>query len=148
MPKDFEDKDTGWSELIRDLTRLGKDPTQVAVGFFTEEVATYATVNEMGSPSNNIRERPFMRTTFDINEDKYTKMLEDAVRRSVEGGGEIQLLPVGNEVRNDLIDTIINWTKPENKKSTVDAKGFDNPLVDTGQMQRAVQVHLGAGGDE
>ena len=53
------------------------------------------------------------------------------------------LLPAANRIRTDVIEKIIAVRTPENAPSTVEQKGFDNPLVETGQMQRSIQIREG-----
>lgn len=41
---------------------------------------------------------------------------------------------LGEKIRGDLSETVKAWSTPPNAPSTVMAKGFNNPLVDSGNM--------------
>lgn len=142
---DFEDKDAGWEALLNEFARRGRKPTNLDVGFFTEEMALVATVQEFGSPARNIPPRPFLSTAFDANEKKYDGMLQRAVSRSLERGARIAFAPIGREIRNDIIESIIDWSDPPNAASTQASKGFNNPLVHTGELQRSIEVKISSG---
>lgn len=138
------DKDTGYSRFFKGLDALKSHPAgSVNVGFFSPEVAQYAAANEFGT--KDIPERSFIRSTVDKNKKKYLTKMTRAAERIMEEGIDpaSALIPTGNQLRNDIIKTIISLKSPKNKPSTIAAKGSSNPLVDTGQMQRAIQVETG-----
>lgn len=137
------DRDTGWSEfkaLIADANEK-----EVVVGIMKGEIATYAAVNEYGSPANNIPSRPFMRTTIDDNAQEFAQLLRDRInaaiaRQQTTVDGALKL--VGLQVRNRMIGTIKRWTEPPNAPSTIRRKGESNPLVDTGAMQQSITFEV------
>ena len=137
------DRDLGWKKFAASI-RAAKGKQTVDVGFFLEEVAMYAAANEFGTA--HIPSRPFMRSTVDKHRDKYLKMMQAAGLRVGPGLSPADaLIPIANELRNDLINAIQTWRTPPNAASTVDKKGFDAPLVETGQMQRALTWRVGGG---
>lgn len=137
------DRDLGWSEFkarLRDTNGFVVD-----VGFLeggTHSVAFYAAMNEFGTAT--IPSRPFMRSTFDKNAQKYSDILVRRLRRAAEGKGSLRsaYIAAATEVRNDLIKAIVGWKEPPNADSTIEKKGVDNPLVDTGTMQRAIRFEV------
>jgi HK97 gp10 family phage protein len=139
-----EDTDTGWSRFLKGLDNLESHPTgSVSVGYFTPEVAQYAAANEFGTKT--IPERSFIRSTVDQNQKKYLAKMTAASEKTIDAGIDpaSALIPVGNQMRNDIIKKIIDLRSPPNSAETIEAKGSSNPLVDTGQMQRAIQVEAG-----
>lgn len=142
------DRDLGWSKILRDLSELGD--LVVTVGIHAAEgeedagdgttIAEYATFNEFGTET--IPERPWMRSNAEDNEQKYQGLISEAVHKVILGvPPRAALAAVGNEVRNDLIDSIHDESKYEpNALSTIAAKHSSKPLRDTGAMQRAITV--------
>lgn len=130
------DRDLGWKKFATSV-RAMKGKQAVDVGFFLDEVALYAAANEFGT--DKIPSRPFIRQTVDKNQAKYLRMMERAGLRIGPGLSPADaLIPIANELRNDLITAIQTWQSPPNAPATVDKKGYDAPLTETGQMQRAI----------
>jgi hypothetical protein len=137
------DRDLGWSDFLSLIADA--DDKVVVVGILDGEIADYAAVNEYGSPSNNIPSRPFMRTTIDDNAQELAKMLRDRVnaaiaRRNTTATGALKA--VGLHARNLMVKSIRNWTDPPNEASTIERKGDNNPLVDTGAMQASITFEV------
>lgn len=143
MASKSTDKDLGWSDFIKELKELRKHPAgSVDVGFFAPEIAQRAAFNEFGT--RRIPSRPFIRSTVDANQKKYNKGMTRAGARTAGGMAPAKaLIPVANQLRNDLINAIITWDDPPNAESTIAQKGANNPLVDTGEMQRNIQIRTG-----
>lgn len=133
-------KDTGWTVKVSDV--LSDLEAEVEVGWFSEENASKAYFNEYGTV--DIPSRPFVRTTFDTNERQYLEMISDRVDAALDGQqpSASALVSVANQLRNDLIRSIQQWSSPPNKSSTVREKGAANPLVDTGEMMRSIEVKV------
>lgn len=138
------DERTAYDKFFSDFSQMVSDEVGVNVGYFTQEVAAYAAVNEFGSNNGEIPERPFMRSAFDANQNKYEGLMKKAASRALSGADPIKaMFSVGNEIRNDIIRSIVSWSDPPNADSTVATKKVNNPLVNTGQMQRALNVEVG-----
>lgn len=142
----FEDKDTGWStvlEGVRDVENI--EP--VTVGFYDESNATKAAVNEYGT--DRIPERPFMRTALDANASRYFDLFQAGLSSTVDGKGAGARLAtrLGVEARNDIIESIQSGQWTPNAPSTIESKGSSKPLVDTGEMQRALTFKVGDDGE-
>jgi hypothetical protein len=139
------DRDRGFKAFKR---RLGQaDDLRVVVGYVDSRIATYAAANEYGT--EHIPSRPFMRSTADSNADKYAAELQRLMERVIVTGKGTPvgaLTRVGLMHRNDLIKAITSWTSPPNAPATIERKGTDAPLRDTGTMQRAIAVEVRSGG--
>ncbi len=138
----IRDRDLGWTKLRKALGRLKQDPDEgLEVGWFTPEVAEYAAANELGT--DRIPERPFVRPTIDQGQKRYLDLMSRGLERAALDGAPRQsaLVPAANAIRGDIIEKIIAVRTPPNAPSTVARKGAEkNPLVDTGQMQRDIQI--------
>ena len=147
MGRVVKDKDRGMARLIADLKRPGP---KIAVGVFSDgpgregggpnnlEVATW---NEFGT--SRIPERSFIRATYDGERDR----LEAAMRRvgelAVAGKDAVQLLTAFGQFAVGLIrKKISDGVPPPNAQSTIDRKGSSKPLVDTGQLRKAVTARV------
>lgn len=102
--------------------KFGKSKTKTA-----REVATF---NEYGG--GHTPPRPFIRYT----QQKYTKnwvgFVQDDLPVSMDAKETFTYL--GKMIKGHLSDTVKGWTSPPNAPSTIKKKGFDNPLVDSGNM--------------
>ena len=54
----------------------------------------------------------------------------------------------GVEINDDLKSSIVGWQAPPNAPSTIAKKGFNKPLVDTGDMLRSTTYQVRMEGDE
>ncbi len=140
------DKDRGYKKSMAALDRLSKrGGFTIDVGFIDEENAKKAAFNEFGT--RDIPERPFMRTAFDRNLKKYNAMSRKNLAAVASGQKSLQRFEdaLGEEMKKDVIESIQNWRTPPNTTETAKEKGFNNPLVETGAMQRAVVVTIKRG---
>jgi hypothetical protein len=139
------DQDTGYQSLKLTVARLKRDKAAfMNVGLFTAELAVPAAANELGTA--RVRERPAWRNAFDRDTKKLTAMIRRDAGRMIDGRPltpqEI-LTPAAVAMRSSIIESIINLRSPANKQSTIDQKGSSNPLVDTGETQRAIEFRPG-----
>jgi hypothetical protein len=137
------DIDRGWGKFEAFIAAL--DGAELVVGFLEGETASIALWNEFGT--RTIPSRPFMRSTLDRNAQEYGRLIQrEASKRMLQDNGEIgALTAVGFRVTNDLKKAITSWSDPENAPSTVDQKGENNPLIDTGTMRAAVTFEVRGG---
>lgn len=97
-------------------------------------IAQVAFWNEYGTV--RIPARPAFRTTIS----KHSKEWGDRLGKAVVAtnyDGQKALALLGQSMRDDLENEIAQWTTPGNAALTIKIKGFDKPLVDSGDMQRA-----------
>ncbi len=97
-------------------------------------IAQVAFWNEFGTI--RIPARPAFRTTISRESKTWGDKLGKAVKY-YNYDGVLALRALGQSMRDDLENSIAQWTSPPNAESTIQRKGFDKPLVHTGIMQRA-----------
>ena len=129
---------------------------RVDVGFFPEstygdgtKVAQVAVDNEYGHVTHDFRivpARPFLHPAYEENKSKWMKVLQQAI---IKQGDKIDaakaLKAVGVVAQNDVRQKINWWAKqgiPRNAEYTVEKKGFNSPLIETGQMKDAVNFKV------
>jgi len=104
-------------------------------------IADIAAIHEFGSPKRRIPERSFLRSTFEENRNRYVNLLGRLLRQLAEGkmGVEKLLNVLGLKISTDVRKKItVEGVKPKNAPATIAAKKSDRPLVDTGQLARAI----------
>ena len=138
-------KVTGGRNLEQFLRTAGKGGVSgVRVGFFSTAryddgtpLATVAAVNEFGSREANIPERPFFRQAI--------ANMEDGVPAIIRGRIDPQRMVVDERLANQVgayaagqvQERITDLREPPNSPHTIEAKGSDNPLIDTGFMRQS-----------
>lgn len=138
------DKDIGFDKLLN----IKKDmPKGVNIGIFGgsrnadgDSIPVYANKNEFGI---DVPERPFMRSTFDKEQDELVSMIKRLVDAYVKG---VMRSPthlfnvVGDYLKTKIQERITKakeWAKP-NSQATVKKKGSDVPLIDTAAMRASI----------
>lgn len=143
---------TVWENIKKDL-RKGKD-LELNVGFFPDQkygpendnlfVAQVAQFNEEGSDTNP--PRPFMRVGFGgaLKKGMYKSYFTDAINRIVSGESSFlkEYTKLGPIFVADMKEIIEEWDTPSNSPKTIEAKGFNDPLVWTGTMHDAVDFRV------
>ena len=111
------------------------DPDEPAVS-----VLDKATRNELGL---GVPERPAIRSAFDAHISEWASRLERHLRAWLVGQmpAETALNLVGVRATADTKQVMVQWSTPPNAEATIAEKGFDNPLVRTGQLVNSVR-HL------
>jgi hypothetical protein len=97
-------------------------------------IAQAAFWNEYGTVTAPAR--PAFRTTIARKSKEWGDKLAKAVV-ATDYDGRKALALLGQDMRDDLENAIAQWSSPANAALTVKIKGFDKPLVDSGDMQRA-----------
>lgn len=157
-------KDTSvWEGMKK---RLLKDNKELRVGWFGDTyedgtpVAYIAKLNEEGHingegaayPGTYTPPRPFMRVGFmnPVEKGMYTSHFIESVQRIAEGKStfEQEYRKLGPMVRGDLQEVIEDWSSPPNSPATVELKGFNNPLIETGKMHDSVGFMVANKGDD
>jgi hypothetical protein len=129
---------------MRQIEELKKN--QVRVGFQQGEnsedgvdMVDIAMFNELGtvrSPS-----RPFMRESVEQNKGTIEKFCKSQLQKVVQGGTAQQCYNAVGAMQKGLIQDTISKSKTwaaANAESTIQQKGSDQPLVDTGRMVQSV----------
>jgi hypothetical protein len=143
-----------YAKAERNVQKLGLDKNILKRVYLTllknehtpdTDIATYAAKLEFGSYSENIPPRPFLRTTFEG--EKLEKIKNEAQRaltqcakqnRDAKGSLEKIGLYAAGEVRKNIKNG--DWA--DNSDVTKAIKGSDKPLIDTGEMSRAVTAWI------
>lgn len=141
----FKETDHGWKKWAKALRFLGGKQSTMEVGLLEGEtdpdVIYRGWVNEVGAPRANIPPRPWFRTTLDVHGDKYLKLMGrlfvEEMEKGMPGGDARIKEAVAEEVVKDLKTSIVKWSSPANKASTVKKKGFNDPLIETGELAAA-----------
>lgn len=142
-----------WKQGVR---RLTKGLKQTQVGWFgvlyPQEnnylpVAQVAKWNEEGHYNGGLFEgtrtppRPFLRTTFIYGMELFfNDNANDMARRLFDGTLSWQQVAedIGHNAKDILQDVIDIKNKPPNSPMTIEMKGFNNPLIETGYMRDTV----------
>lgn len=107
--------------------------------------AELAAVHEFGAPSVGIPERSFIRGPFDAHREDYTSALGKLLGKALEGEKDFAkaLGIVGQMMARDMRAAITRSSGgyapfPPNSPATIEKKGSSRPLIDSGQLRRAV----------
>ena len=138
---------TGGENMRRVLQQMLRDmpSTQLRAGFLQgatypdgTPVAQVAFWNEFGTV--RIPPRPFFRGMIAQDSGRWGSLLAGFLRGSYNSVRALRLM--GEHIKDELQQSIVRFTTPENAPSTVKRKGFNKPLIDTGVMQRAVDYEV------
>ncbi|QHJ84854.1 MAG: hypothetical protein [Bacteriophage sp.] len=88
--------------------------------------------------------RPFIRTAFAKNINKYGEIYKHGIENILlrNGTAAMLLARLGEECCADIRKSSIKWSKPPNAPITIANKGANNPLVDTGMLQKRVTYQV------
>ena len=105
---------------------------------------TIAFLNEFGSMCGNIPARPFFRQTLSQN-----KHFESDIKTLVSDMLDFKITlksgyrKVGVKIQGELQAQFTKGSFVKNSKATIKAKGSSRPLIDSGQLRRAVSWRIG-----
>ncbi len=133
--------EAGWFESAR--YQAGKDVSPEIVGM---SVARVARINEFGATIKRgkakivIPSRPFMRGAYAKIKAKRQEVQKKIAKQIIEGKikPEQAFIQIGLFMEGEIVDSIKNGGWEANAPSTVKRKGFNKPLIHTGQMWQAV----------
>jgi hypothetical protein len=113
------------------------------VSSYNELVKT-AFYNEFGSVKVNLPERALFRTSFNSMSLKIQRMMNAGARDIVKGIITVEqvLNNIGEEVVQKIRDNIVKGMPPKNAPSTIAKKGFNHPMLWTGQLYDNIQYKL------
>lgn len=140
----FEDKDHGWANWQKGLRFLGGKQSLMEVGLLEgitpEDVIDRGAINEVHDYGDGVRS--WFRTTMDMKGDRYLKLLGEwfveEMEKGLGPGGDARIkAKLGRLVAYDLSVAIERWEFPANRRSTIDKKGFNDPLIETGDLSAA-----------
>lgn len=128
-------------KLQDDLKRVGNLDLKVGI-FDNPELALIARANEFGTLT--IPERSFLRSTVEKHRLKYQRLVQVALRKTVEQGidPEVLLKVIGRQVVTDIREMMLDIQTPPNAPSTIAQKGFNDPLIDSGALARGISTRI------
>lgn len=100
-----------------------------------------AAINEFGNPDNNQPARPFFRNAIKEHEQEWGENMMELIQ----GGDDITdaFNKLGEIISNDIKESIRLLESPPLSPVTIARKGFDKPLIDTGNMRDSVSYEVG-----
>ncbi len=150
----------GFAGLLLSLKELKK--SEVYVGIPADKTlrkgdemnnASILFILSKGSELANIPPRPVLEPSVEANQKLITPHLAKAAQAVMEKDSEkasMELARAGtiaaNGAKRWFTDPRNNW--PPNAESTIAAKGSDRPMIDTGQMRRAITYVVTQSGRE
>lgn len=145
-----------WEKVKKRI--ITSSQNQLDIGFFAEDtygsdnnnlnVAAVAAWQEFGDArwNVNIPPRPFMRTGLGnyVTTTAFKKILAGELKLVFSGKRTINKVydNVGKVLKEKVQETILEWNTPPNAPSTIDSKGFNDPLIDTGFMYDSVKYKI------
>ncbi len=150
MARKTRDKDKGMKKILREMNSL--ENASIDAGYFrgvqsddpTITLAEVATFNEFRLRDGVTPTWPFMRPAFDKNIAKYKRVSKELMLQLVgQRLGSLKVLrAIGALMVSDIKQEITNVRAPPNAPATKDAKGFDNPLIETGTMKNRADFRV------
>lgn len=141
---------SGGSAMQAHLASIAKriqDAGILRVGFL--EGATYsdgtsvpevAAKNEYGA--KGVPMRPYFRTMIKNKKANWAVSIGQVLaNNNYDIDATWQLM--GEGIKGQLQTSIRDWTTPQNSQKTIDRKGFNKPLVDSGHMLQSVDYDYG-----
>jgi hypothetical protein len=126
------------SVIKNTIKKIPQNHVSLKVGFFEgNSNIDKAIQNEYGNPAKRIPPRPFMQQTIDKYERTWAEVFQTSLIRN-DYDGEEALNALGAVIRGQIVNTIYNGNYIPNAPYTVAKKGFNKPLVDTGDMANSV----------
>ena len=129
---------------LREIAAKVANPGTLRVGFLegsTEadgtSVPLIAAVQEFGSPTEGIPARPFFRSMVDAKSPGWGAAVA-AILKANDYDATNALEQLGEGIKGQLQQSIIDTNAPPLAPATVKAKGSAKPLIDTGTMIKSV----------
>lgn len=137
-----------WDKLKKDLQQL--DRIKLQLGWFDSHYgsendnlphAYVASLQEEGS--EKIPPRPFMRVGLKQELKTDTKAFAMMIQSVASGKSGLSAAKTASPAFVAMLKKIMNeWSSPPNAPRTVAEKGFNNPLIDTGELRDSIQVKV------
>ena len=102
-------------------------------------VAMVAFWNEYGTKTSPVR--AFFRTTVSDQKKNWVLSVQNLMKMHDDPKKVMGL--IGEHMRGQIVQSINTWTDPKNSDYTVRMKGFQKPLVWSGQMMRSISYEVG-----
>jgi len=138
------DNKKAYEEFEKRISDIENSGVYSEIGIFADAVSSdgrniveYATTNEFGDDSQNIPERPFVRSAIDLHEKDIVKHIKARARDYAYGKIDDPIKAIeksGKYVVKKMKENIDRDEFVENAPYTIRKKGFDMPLYDSGDM--------------
>ena len=141
----------GGGKLELALSRIARqlsNASTLRVGFLENSsypdgkpVAMIAAVNEFGAPSRGVPPRPFFRNMIAAKSEEWPDGIAAALKANdLDAGKALDL--TGHAIKGQLQESIVDFDSVPLKPATVERKGNDKQLVDTGHMLNSVDFEV------
>lgn len=138
------EKDTKAWENIKKQSKLIND-YETETGWFPEnrygsdnenlQMAQVAQWNNEGHALQGVPPRPFMTVGFPRAIKSRKEIFQGVVQALVEGKNALVAMKANERILEDTLrQVMIDWDTPPNSPRTVEAKGFNDPLINTSQL--------------
>lgn len=136
------------ADKLQKLMKSTEGLPRVSVGFLSDatypdgkSVAMVASVNEFGAPSRGQPPRPFFRIMVAEKRDTWGDAIA-ANYKATDGNVKQTLDRMGQGIKGQLQQSIRDLIDPPLAPSTIKAKGFDKPLIETSVMLNSVDYRV------
>ena len=96
--------------------------------------------NEYGTKTSPVR--AFFRTTVSDQKKNWVLSVQNLMKMHDDPKKVMGLM--GEHMRGQIVQSINTWTDPPNAPYTVRMKGFQKPLVESGQLMRSISFEVGS----
>lgn len=136
-------------QAMKDLAKRLEREQRVLVGVPIgageyEDGVNYATimaVNNFGSADGHIPARPVLQPAVEEGAPVYRRLAEVMLPKVLSGDMEMRVLleQMGSLAEGHVKQYMTDLRTPPNAQSTIDKKGSDNPLIDTGALRQSIR---------
>lgn len=149
----LEDKDLGWNALMERMGKADKETVKIGILGNAEpaddgaDMILIAMANEFGTGDGRVPPRPFIRGAFDKNAGQLSEVKAKLYGGIVDGKVTVTkaLSVLGRLHQGQVQAYIVELRDPPNAESTIERKGSDNPLIDTGRLRNSVSWEVDEG---
>lgn len=134
---------------LQSLRELCTAPPFAEIGLPEEtgDIVRIGAIQEFGAPDANIPKRSFLRDTMSMNQDSYADDIVNAILSAIgdnDTKGKIYLAvsDAASRLHSDVIHRIDIKDFRKNAAFTIRKKGFDHPLVETGDMRKSIMWRM------
>jgi len=139
-PAKVFDEDAGYRSALASLGALDGE-TLAAVGTFDGDNPLKAAAAEFGF--GNSPQRPFMSSAFDSIRAELERDIAKELAKQIDAGRASRrqaILPSARKLERAIVESLDQWTDPQNAPSTTEQKGFGDPLVESGELRGSIEV--------
>lgn len=151
---------SGWDKMKKEFLKGNQLEIQVGIVEPTNygsdndnlSVAQVWQWQEEGVPAQNIPTRPAIRVGFmaPIKSGAYNALFVESMQRIAEGKSSFkqEYTRIGTKAKADLKKAVADWDTPRNAPYTIELKGFDNPLIDSGLLYESIDFKVDKKGSD